>query len=88
MRLQVGGIDHDPLGLGTLTGQGHKDPVEHTQPAPAHEPLVERLVRPEELYGPAEDAARSAPFEARSAETDHPFKASSNGGSESRLNSN
>ena len=45
MRLQVRGVDHDPVWFPGLPGQFDKDAVEHTQPAPADEAVVDRLVR-------------------------------------------
>jgi hypothetical protein len=45
MRLQVRGVDHDPLRLAALLGQRGEDLVEHAQPAPADEAVVDRLVR-------------------------------------------
>ncbi len=39
------GVDHDPVGLSGLARQCGKDPVEHTQAAPADEPVVDGLVR-------------------------------------------
>jgi hypothetical protein len=46
MRLQMCGVDHDPLSLAALARQFGEDLVEHAQPAPADEPVVDRLVRP------------------------------------------
>jgi hypothetical protein len=45
MRLEVGGVDHQPVRLGAFACQFGEDPVEHTQPAPADEAVVDRLVR-------------------------------------------
>ena len=45
MRLEVRGVDHDPLGLGPFARQLGEDPVEHAHAAPAHETVVNRLVR-------------------------------------------
>ena len=45
MGLQMRGVDHDPLGLGALARQFGEDRVEHAQPAPANEPVIDRLVR-------------------------------------------
>jgi hypothetical protein len=45
MRLQGRGVDHDPLRLAALLGQRGEDLVEHAQPAPADEAIVDRLVR-------------------------------------------
>lgn len=46
MGLEVRRVDHDPVGLSGTSGQFGKDPVEHPEPAPAHEPVVDRLVWP------------------------------------------
>jgi hypothetical protein len=46
MRLEVRGIDHQPVGLAAVGRQLGKDAVEHAQAAPADEPVVDRLVRP------------------------------------------
>ena len=40
------GIDHQLIRLAALGRQRSKDLVEHAQPAPADESLVDRLVRP------------------------------------------
>src|SRR6202453_4789447 len=45
MRLQMRGVDHDPLRLAALAGQFGENLVEHAQAAPAHEPIVDCLVR-------------------------------------------
>lgn len=45
MRLQVGAVDHQPPERPGLGSQACEDPVEHTQPAPAHEAVVQLLVR-------------------------------------------
>ena len=45
MRLQMRGVDHDPLRLAALLRQFGEDLVEHPKPAPANEPIVDRLVR-------------------------------------------
>lgn len=45
MRLQVGGVDHQPIRLPALGGGLGEDAVEHAQAAPADEPVVDRLVR-------------------------------------------
>ena len=45
MRLQMCGVDHNPLRLGTLARQFGENLVEHAQPAPANEPVVDRLMR-------------------------------------------
>ena len=46
MRLQVRGIDHQPIRLAALGRQLGKDAVEHAQLAPADEAVVDRLVWP------------------------------------------
>ena len=38
-------IDHDPLRLRPVLAERHENRVEHTQPAPAHEAVIQRLVR-------------------------------------------
>ena len=35
MRLEMGGVDHQALGLGPFARQLGEDPVEHAQTAPA-----------------------------------------------------
>src|SRR5471030_2264439 len=45
MRLQMSGVDHDPLRLTAFAHQLGEDVVEHAQPAPADEAVVDRLVR-------------------------------------------
>jgi hypothetical protein len=45
MRLEVGGVGHQPLGLKTLGRQFGEVPVEHAKAAPADEAVVDRLVR-------------------------------------------
>jgi hypothetical protein len=45
MRLQVCGVDHDPLRLAALARQRGENLVEHTQTAPANKPIVDRLMR-------------------------------------------
>src|SRR6202451_3234941 len=45
MGLQMRGVDHDPLRLAALAGQFGENLVEHAQAAPAHEPIVDCLVR-------------------------------------------
>lgn len=42
----MGRVDHDTLRLGAIVAERHEDLVEHPKPAPAHEAVVERLVRP------------------------------------------
>src|SRR5208283_1351367 len=46
MRLQMGGVDHQPVGFARLARKLGKNLVEHAKPAPPHEPVVDRLVRP------------------------------------------
>src|SRR6202167_1777587 len=45
MRLQMRGVDHDPLRLAALAGQFGENLVEHAQAARAHDPIVDCLVR-------------------------------------------
>lgn len=45
MSLQVGGVDHQCIGLAALGRQSGEDLVEHPKPAPADEAIVDRLVR-------------------------------------------
>ena len=45
MRLQVCGIDHDPLRFPALRRQRHEDAVEYAKQAPAYKAIVKRLVR-------------------------------------------
>ena len=45
MRLQMRRIDHQPRWLAGLARQFGKYLVEHTEAAPAHEPVIDRLVR-------------------------------------------
>ena len=44
MGLQMGSVDHEPLGLPGLAGEVCEDPVEHAHPTPADKPVVDRLV--------------------------------------------
>tara|TARA_R110002124_G_scaffold281837_1_gene456541 strand:- start:23614 stop:24102 length:489 start_codon:yes stop_codon:yes gene_type:complete len=44
-RLEVRGIDHDPVGLSCLACQFGKYAIEHAQSAPADKAVVSRLVR-------------------------------------------
>ena len=46
MRFEVGGVDHDPLGLVCLACELCEDLVEHTQAALSNDAVVIRLVRP------------------------------------------
>ena len=46
MCFEVRGVDHQLIGLAALCSQRREDPVEHAHPAPADEPVVDRLVRP------------------------------------------
>jgi hypothetical protein len=43
--LEVGRVDHQLIGLAALTRQGGEEFVEHPQPAPADEAIIDRLVR-------------------------------------------
>ena len=45
VRLEVGGVDHEPVGFAAFGRQRGKDPVEHAQTAPPDETVVDRLVR-------------------------------------------
>ena len=45
MHLEVGGVDHQQVGLSGLAREGGEDAVEHAEAAPAYEAIVERLVR-------------------------------------------
>src|SRR3984885_13541790 len=45
MRLQMRGVDHEPLRFAALARQFGENLVEHAQAAPADEPIVDRLVR-------------------------------------------
>jgi hypothetical protein len=45
MRLEVHRLDHDPVGFARFAYQFNEDAVEHTQTAPADEPVVDRLMR-------------------------------------------
>jgi hypothetical protein len=45
MGFEVGGVDHQPLRLRALARQLREDAIEHAQPAPPHEAVVDRLVR-------------------------------------------
>ena len=44
-------VDHDPVGLAGAASQFGEYPVEHPEPAPMDEPVVDRLVRPIPLGG-------------------------------------
>jgi hypothetical protein len=44
VRFKARGLDHQPIPLGALAGQFGEDPVEHTEPAPADEEVVDGLV--------------------------------------------
>lgn len=46
MSLEVRAVDHDDIAIRPGAGKLDKDPGEHTQARPAHEPVVERLRRP------------------------------------------
>lgn len=41
----MGGVDHDPVGFASSARQFSEDTLEHIQPAPANEALVDRLMR-------------------------------------------
>jgi len=43
--LQMGGIDHDPLGARFFTHEAGEDVIEYAQPAPADDAIIKRLVR-------------------------------------------
>lgn len=45
MRFEIGGIDHQIVRFAALRGQFRQDAVEHTQPTPADEAVVDGLVR-------------------------------------------
>lgn len=45
MGFEVGGVDHDRVGLSGLACQFGEDAVEHAKAAPANEPVVDGLVR-------------------------------------------
>jgi hypothetical protein len=42
---QMGGVDHQLLGIAEFSGQFGQNPVEYAEPAPADEAIVDRLVR-------------------------------------------
>lgn len=46
MRLEMGRVDHEPLGLAGFACPLRENLVEHAKTAPAHEPIIDRLVRP------------------------------------------
>src|SRR3546814_7639998 len=46
VRLQVGGIDHQLVGLAGPRRQCREDLVEHAKPAPTNETVIHRLERP------------------------------------------
>ena len=48
MRLQVRRINHHRSRRGARIGQGRKDPIKHARLRPAHETVVECLVRPKD----------------------------------------
>jgi hypothetical protein len=45
MRLQMRGVNHDPLGIAAPVRQRCENLVEHPQAASTNEPIVDRLVR-------------------------------------------
>ena len=59
MGFQMRGVDHDPLRFAGLARQFGENLVEHAQTAPAHEPVVDRLVRAVFARGVAPAQARS-----------------------------
>jgi hypothetical protein len=46
MSLQMGGIDHQLIGVAALGRQPREDTIKHADPASAHKAIVNRLVRP------------------------------------------
>ncbi|MNY74275.1 hypothetical protein D3C86_2132640 [compost metagenome] len=44
MVFQMRGIDHQPVGLACFPRKRLENPVEDAEPAPAAEPVIERLV--------------------------------------------
>ena len=46
MRLQMGGVDHDLLGIAAAFGKFDEDAPEHAHLAPSDEPVVDCLVWP------------------------------------------
>ncbi len=46
MRLEVGGVDHDLLGISATFGKFNEDAAENAHLAPADEPVVDCLVWP------------------------------------------
>lgn len=51
MGLKTRRVDHDPVRFASASGQFGEDPVEYSEPASAHKPVVDRLVRPIALGG-------------------------------------
>jgi hypothetical protein len=51
MGFEMRGIDHQPLGRFLFASQFHKDAFEYAHLAPAHETVIQRLVRPVLLGG-------------------------------------
>ena len=51
MGLEVRCINHDPIRLASAASQFGEYPVEHPEPAPTHEPIVDRLMRSIALGG-------------------------------------
>jgi hypothetical protein len=45
MRLEVRGVDHQPLRLPPVGSQCSEDLIEHSKPAPPDEAIINRLVR-------------------------------------------
>ena len=45
MRREMGRVDHEPLGLAGFACPPRESLVEHAKTAPAHEPIIDRLVQ-------------------------------------------
>jgi hypothetical protein len=45
VRLQMRGVDHDPLGPSALRGQRHENAVKHAEQTPPYEAIVKSLMR-------------------------------------------
>ena len=45
MGFEMGRVDHQPARLASLARQFGENLVEHAKTAPAHEPIVDRLMR-------------------------------------------
>ena len=70
VRVAVGGIDHPPLRPSGFSGTRRQNPVQHPHPAPAHNAVGKRLVRPlgarrilplPAILAPIDDAADNPP---------------------------